>query len=54
MTMSEKSFREFDSAWEEARDCFARLKRRKARIVTVRGKDGRAYRYTEPIEAADS
>lgn len=55
MTMREREFlKGFDLAWEEARECFFMVKLQKARIVTVRGKGGRVYHYTEPIEPASS
>lgn len=49
ITMSEKNLKTFESAWGEVRDCFFRLKLKKARVVTVREKNGKVYRYTESI-----
>lgn len=40
--MSENGLKKFESAWDEVRYCFFRIKLRKARIVTVREK---AVRY---------
>lgn len=54
ITMREREFKEFDLAWGEAVECFARIKQGKARIVTGRGKGGRIYRYTESIRKVDS
>lgn len=52
--MSENGLKKFESAWDEVRDCFFRIKLRKARIVTVREKGGKVYHYTEPIRKAGS
>ncbi len=51
--MSDREFNEYDAAWDEARECFFMIKRKKARIVTVRKKDGRTIRYTVPKDSAN-
>lgn len=48
MRKKKKKLNELEAAWDEVRDCFFRIQIKKARIVTVRKKDGRTFRYTVP------
>ncbi|MCM1057706.1 MAG: hypothetical protein NC517_08875 [Firmicutes bacterium] len=47
--MGEEEKQEFEQKWNEARECFFLIKLKKAKIVEVREKGGREYRYTKPL-----
>lgn len=47
--MSEKDLEEFEQTWSEIRDCYFRIKQKRAKIVTVRDRAGREYRCTVPL-----
>lgn len=50
--LSEQDNQKFKKNWEETRECYFLVKVKKARIVTVRKKNGKEYRYTKLLEAA--
>lgn len=52
LKMSEEDTRKFEKSWNEARECFFLIKLKKAKIIVVREKGGREYRYTKPLVAA--
>ncbi|MCM1193931.1 MAG: hypothetical protein NC123_18910 [Butyrivibrio sp.] len=47
--MGEKEKQEFEQKWNEARECFFLIRLKKAKIVVVRERSGREYRYTKPL-----
>lgn len=50
--MSEKDTQGFEQNWNEARECFFLIKLKKAKIVVVRERGGREYRYTRVREGS--
>lgn len=52
LKMSEEDTREFEKSWNEARECFSQIKEKRAKIVVVRERGGREYRYTRVKEVS--
>ena len=50
LKMSEEDTKKFEKNWNEAMECFFLIKLKKAKIVVVREKGGREYRYTRVKE----